>query len=253
MSLRMRDTKRGDTIIEVSLAFAIFSLVAIITVSMMNLGLSASERSLELVTARNELNAQAEALRFIHSSYVSESTLPTDCSPEDDKCQQYGQTWNSITGNAIDNGAMTINLPLDSCHTVYDNHNALLSENHAFVVNTRRLISEKAGQDVVVWADGSETFREPTLNARIIYTRDDGGESSDQISEINDTGGLNEFRYISAVEGIWIIPVKGPTRIGSTAPQYYDFYIETCWYGSGNTAPTSLDTVVRLYNAEGAK
>lgn len=63
--ITIADAKRGDTIIEVMFAFAIFTMVAIVTVSMMNLGLATSERSLELVTARNELNAQAEALRFV--------------------------------------------------------------------------------------------------------------------------------------------------------------------------------------------
>ena len=75
--ITIADAKRGDTIIEVMFAFAIFTMVAIVTVSMMNLGLATSERSLELVTARNELNAQAEALRFVHSSYISELTLPS--------------------------------------------------------------------------------------------------------------------------------------------------------------------------------
>ena len=62
---------RGDTIIEVILALTIFSLVTVITITMMNLGIANAENALEVTTARNELNAQAEALRFIHSSYIS--------------------------------------------------------------------------------------------------------------------------------------------------------------------------------------
>ena len=48
-----QSAKRGDTLIEVMFAFAIFSLVAIMSVTMMNLGLAASERSLEVVTVRD--------------------------------------------------------------------------------------------------------------------------------------------------------------------------------------------------------
>ena len=84
-------TRRGDTLIEVMFAIAVFSMVAVISISMMNAGVASGERSLELVTARNELNAQAEILRFIHSSYVSELTLPK-CTNEliskGEKCQQ---------------------------------------------------------------------------------------------------------------------------------------------------------------------
>ena len=64
--------KRGDTLIEVMLSIAIFSLVAIITINMMNDGLNTAQRTLETEMARNEIDAQAEALRFIHNNYVSE-------------------------------------------------------------------------------------------------------------------------------------------------------------------------------------
>jgi len=256
MSLKMRDMKRGDTIIEVSLAFAIFSLVAIITVSMMNLGLSASERSLELVTARNELNAQAEALRFIHSSYISESTLPTCDDPHlaaGESCQQYKDTWESITGNAISFSDMTIDYPLESCSAVYERNNELLNNNNAFIINTRMITSEISGDNATIWSSGNPgIFVEPTLGARIIYTSNNINESSDQISDLDSTNPLNGYLTVKKAEGIWIIPVKGQPNGGGSEPQYYDFYIETCWYGSGNDAPTSLDTVVRLYNPRGA-
>lgn len=81
------------------IAFAILSLVSIVTVTTMNMGVATNEQSLELVTARSELNAQAEALRFIHSSYISELTLPR-CSEVStgEKCQQYRDLWKSYNG-----------------------------------------------------------------------------------------------------------------------------------------------------------
>jgi len=256
MSLKRSSMKRGDTIIEVSLAFAIFSLVAIISVSMMNMGLSASERSLELATARNELNAQAEALRFIHSSYISELALPV-CTSEilsaGESCQEYKGVWEDIAGSALDYQP-TINYPLESCEEVYRNDGvggSLLTQNHAFIINTRRLSSPHGARMVngrnIVLRPGSGVFQAATLGARIIYTSNFVDEPTDQISEL----GLNEYVEVSKVEGIWVIPVSGPSN-GREGPQYYDFYIETCWYGSGNAAPTSLDTVVRLYNPRGA-
>lgn len=267
--------KRGDTIIEVTLAFAIFSLVAIITVAMMNLGLAASERSLELVTARNELNAQAEALRFVHSSYISELTLP-ECDSitasgltaiqAGEKCQQYKDIWDNLTapGNVMQSaslpagtpGRYSIEYPLATCQEVYDNSNQLLVANHAFVINTRQLLSSTgtsgySSSDAVVRATNSDIFQEAPLNARIIYsanTATDGDGDSNSTGQISS---LNQYLRIAKVEGIWVVAVAGPDT-GGGRPQYYDFYIETCWYGSGNNAPTSLDSIVRLYNPEGA-
>ncbi len=258
--LKMLDparTKRGDTIIEAMFSFAIFSLVAIITVSMINLGVAASERSLELVTARNELNGQAEALRFIHSSYISELSLPR-CDdaglPAGAKCQQYAGIWKQITDRAksspsvVDGDEISIEYPLSSCHEVYQDDNKLLVENNAFVINTRELFSGLTS-DLLIFAQPTNSpFQEAPLNARIVYSANvaNGESSADQISS------LSKYTRISSVEGIWVVGVKGPTTNATNKPQYYDFFIETCWYGSNNPAPTSLDAVVRLYNPEGA-
>lgn len=258
-------SKRGDTIIEVMFAFAIFSLIAIISVSMMNIGLAASERSLELVTARNELNAQAEALRFIHSSYISEATLPTcDAVAAGEKCQQYKELWEDrITARAID--AMTFNdattkieYPLMQCSEVYDNNNRKLVQNHAFVINTRKLnsvTSDPTGyaNSAYIPATGSgptaDIFQEAPLNARIIYTDPSGGAGN----STQNMNTLTKYTRVARVEGIWVIAVKGPSATGGVSgiPQYYDFYIETCWNGSNTPVPTSLDTVIRLYNPAG--
>jgi len=97
-------TKRGDTIIEVMFAIAVFSLVAVLTISMMNLGTANAEGSLELTTARHELNSQAEALRFIHSAYTAELALP-ECNSGvavGEKCQHYDQIWDAIAGHALE-------------------------------------------------------------------------------------------------------------------------------------------------------
>lgn len=261
-------TKRGDTIIEVMLAFAIFSLIVVVSITMMNLGLATGERSLELVTARNELNAQVEALRFIHSSYIAEDTLP-DCQSVEAgaQCQQYAELWKVIvegaksSANAGDGNEFTIEYPLDSCNIVYDHENELLVNNHAFIINTRQLLADgvntKYNQlgDAIIRATNTNTdiFVAPTLNARIIYTNTTGVDDENNNSTTNLGGSkMQQYTRIAKVEGIWIVAVAGPnTRNGY--PQYYDFYVETCWYGSNSPAPSSLDTVVRLYNPKGAK
>ena len=67
--------KHGDTIIEVTLSITIFSLIAVLSLNLMNNGVSNAQRTLEITMARNEIDAQAEALRYIHSSYVAERQL----------------------------------------------------------------------------------------------------------------------------------------------------------------------------------
>lgn len=69
-----RDQERGDTIIEVVFAFIIFSMVAIGSLAIMNQGIATGERALEVDLVRNEVNAQAEALRFIHEARVASPT-----------------------------------------------------------------------------------------------------------------------------------------------------------------------------------
>lgn len=76
---------RGDTLIEVLFAITIFAMVMVGALSIMNQGVSAAQRSLEITQVRQHVDAQAEAIRFIHSSYVSAyapgvTFAPTDTS-----------------------------------------------------------------------------------------------------------------------------------------------------------------------------
>lgn len=58
--------ERGDTIVEVIVAFAIFSLVAVGTISVMNRGISTAQLSLENTLVRQQIDSQAEMLRYVH-------------------------------------------------------------------------------------------------------------------------------------------------------------------------------------------
>lgn len=278
--------KRGDTLIEVMFAFSVFSLVAILTVTMMNLGVAASERSLEVVTVRNEINAQAEALRFIHSSYIAELNLPDPTDPSLDsetrdkcandpnfKCQQFAPLWRKITSdeavrepaNSPDESKhYTIEMPVTDCHKFYENDSEILVKNRAFILNTRKLLAQgnrdstyNTNADAFIQALAPNPpsrpevlFQEPPLSARVVYStatgvdgEDDGDNSTNSLTVSQDP--LQQYTRVARVEGIWIVGVKSDT---TSNPQYYDFYIGSCWYGSNSSSSTSLDTVVRLYN-----
>lgn len=63
--------QRGDTLVEVLFAVTIFSFVAVGGMAIMNQGTSSAQRSLELTLVREEIDSQAETLRFIHDSYIA--------------------------------------------------------------------------------------------------------------------------------------------------------------------------------------
>lgn len=273
----LKKARRGDTFIEVMFALAIFSIVAIITLSTMSTGMNTGENSLELTVARNELNAQAEALRFIHSSYVAELTLP-ECQASDTittKCQQYKALWEEITNDSevmassasiAASNRLTIDYPLTVCETAYDDSSSdSLAKHHAFVINTRQLLARNnliggsitySNSDAIIRAASSSNpnnlFFPPQLNARIIYSVQTGMDSAEGGN--NSTTGiqsLTDYTRVARVEGIWVIAVRESNNL-SAKPTYYDFYIQACWNGSNSKSPTTINTIVRLYNPEEA-
>ena len=72
----MRD--RGDTIIEVMFAFVIFSLVTIGLMSIMNQGIAMAQRSLEITLVRQQIDSQADLVRYIRNQ---NNSGPTDLWP----------------------------------------------------------------------------------------------------------------------------------------------------------------------------
>lgn len=65
-----RGQDRGDTIVEVLIAFAIFASVAVGSFMVMNQGVAAAQRSLEITQVRYQVDAQAELLRAINKGYA---------------------------------------------------------------------------------------------------------------------------------------------------------------------------------------
>jgi len=68
MRTSMKDNNRGDTIIEVLLAVAVFSLVSVGAMIIMNQGTATAQRAVEITLVRMQIDAQAEALRAVHQA-----------------------------------------------------------------------------------------------------------------------------------------------------------------------------------------
>lgn len=63
-----RLSDRGDTIIEVMFAVAVFSMVVVGAIMLMNRGVGMAQRSLEITQARQQIDAQISMARHLHVS-----------------------------------------------------------------------------------------------------------------------------------------------------------------------------------------
>lgn len=251
--------KRGDTLIEVMLAVGIFSMVAVAVVAVMSGGTSSAQTALETTLAREEIDAQAEALRFIHSAYIADKNAGTS--------SKFGTLWDAIKGKAVvfenDNTeaykeykeSITQYIP-SSCQELYDGENNIFENQNPFVLNTQVLgtftLSDINDGKVII--SGSDKLLQSSTYPRLIFTNLEGDENE---TLLEDSGYTN----LLAAEGIYIIAIKDPnstTIIGSESADnkeaaYFDFYIRTCWYGTGDQNPSTISTVMRLYDPDAVK
>lgn len=70
--VNVRRQQRGDTIIEVLFATTVFSVIAVGGLSIMNQGASMAQRSLEIGLVRQQIDAQADALRYLNRAYTAD-------------------------------------------------------------------------------------------------------------------------------------------------------------------------------------
>ncbi len=67
----MRLRSRGDTIVEVMIAFVVFSSIAVGAIAIMNQGTATAQKALEITLVRQQIDAQAETIRYMHDKYIS--------------------------------------------------------------------------------------------------------------------------------------------------------------------------------------
>lgn len=205
-----RRQARGDTLIEVLFAITVFSLIVVTSMSLMNQGVAASQRSLETTLVRQQIDGQAEALRFLHESYV--------------QAYQSGQTFNLTDAIAtpaeeyykiiqfVDRGGNTQASPFGSNTTCVVPY----STNKDFIINA---VSAK----IINVTIKPTIFQKATTYAQLSYSGD-----------VLDTS-----------KGMWIEGVRSP--VSGTTAGYIDFHIRACWNVLGSSVPMNLGTIVRLY------
>lgn len=67
-----RTRQEGDTIIEVIMAFAVFSMLAIGSIMLMNQGTQAAQLALEITQTQKTIASQEESLKFLRDSYAAD-------------------------------------------------------------------------------------------------------------------------------------------------------------------------------------
>lgn len=202
--------QRGDTLIEVMIAFGVFSLVAVGSLTVMNRGIATAQQSLEITLVRAQMDAQAEAIRYIHQAYVAAyqkgGPAPTGVAAE----------WVKMTSKATGKGA--------SSASVFGqvNGSSCLAQapgQHPFILNART---------AAVWGS-TPSMTAPT------------GASVPPFSQVM----YNADSSIKRAYGVWIEAV--PSVVNANGTGFVDFHIRSCWSSAGSAKPVTLGTIVRLY------
>jgi len=197
----------GDTLIEVLFAVTVFALVVVGALSLMNQGTAASTRSLQITLVRQEIDNQAETLRFLSASYVSayhKAYNPSTTDATTSPAEEYFKTLRDIRSR----GATSVT-KFGGTGTTCQTPPA-----GSFVFNPKLATYQPYDASKIAPAD---TF------SQLVYATDNS---------------------ITTAQGMWIEAVRS-TPSGSTS--YVDYRIRACWYPPGTGNPMNLGTIVRLY------
>jgi type II secretory pathway component PulJ len=209
MRLVRRATQEGDTLIEVMFAFAIFALVAVGSLTIMNQGIAAAQRSLEITLVRAQMDAQAEAIRYIHQSYVA-------------AYQKDGPAPNGVAAEWVKMTSKTTGKGADSASEYGVTNGSLCPATtpgqRPFILNARMAKMENA----------------VPLSSAVI------GSSLPPFSQVI----YNADSSVNQAYGIWVEAVPSASANGTG---FVDFHIRACWSGAGSATPVTLGTIVRLY------
>lgn len=217
--LKSRRMQRGDTLIEVLFAISVFSLVVVGALAIMNQGAAASQRALDILLARQQIDAQAEGLRFLHSEYIAAyhagitfDTNDAQTSPAEEwyRMTTYIQQIGATQASSLSVG--------DACP--YPPNGSLPTG--SFIVNSQTARFMNSG-DIFLPAQGV-----PALDVRADGT-------------------------LASAQGIWIEAIRSAASADPTQSTagYIDFHIRACWDSLGLSLPMTLGTIVRLYEPRG--
>lgn len=210
----LRRGQRGDTLIEVLFAVAVFSFIVVGALSLMNQGTAASQRALETTLVRQQIDGQAETLRFLHDSYVA--------------AYQPGMTFNTTDQTTS---------PAEEWYKVVE----LIKTTAATAASTFG-----GGDRCSTPPSGSFVLNPRTAQLRTTANLFQPAETSAQLIFSSDN-------QVTASQGIWVEGIRSGDSAEALQKNtgFIDFHIRACWSAPGVSAPMTLGTIVRLYEPRG--
>lgn len=205
--------QRGDTLIEVLFAISVFSSVIVASLAIMNQGTAASQRSLEITLVRQQIDAQAETLRFMHDSYVSVyySGITFNTS---DATTSPAEEWSRILGSVVTSASAVNDCPATT-------------PAGSFIIDPVN----------VRFVSANNVALPGTTFAQVQYLADG--------TTFNGTNGL----WIEAVRSADKDSSEDDGNQSNVG--YIDFHILSCWDSAGVSLPSTQGTIVRLYEPRG--
>lgn len=228
--------QRGDTIVEVIFAFTIFSLVAVGGLALMNRGATIAQQSLEISLVRDQMDSQADALRYAHDAYIA----------------NYGhdgadskRVWEAIAKNTAGTTAHPYSDMADDQRCILPSSaNSTAGEGKPFALDIRKLDGDAGSSPVLNFGTIPSTMFVPVSDSSSAGNRDDF--TSTTYAQVRYAFSNKDPLPMAISQGIWIQAVKEP-KSGNT-PGYYDFHIRACWLSPGQSVPVTLGTIVRFYD-----
>lgn len=259
--------KKGDTLIEVTIAIGIFSMIAIAIASVMSSGTSGSQMALETTLTREEIDAQADALRFLHSAYVNSKRFEGTQASFDKSTNPYRKIWGSILDHVnkigfggTDETPGILQFTPSSCDELYNTNpqpsdpDTIFSQK-AFVLNLKQLSNFQKAVVSSKNNSSSGKFVPTTTYPRVVFTA--GGSATSDTQQLSNNTDIDvsatQTQDVYQAAGLYIVAVQdnNSTNIsGTQTSAFYDFYIRSCWYGTDATHPSTISTVVRLYDPD---
>ena len=204
-----KNRQQGDTIIEVLFAVAVFAMVAVGSMTIMNQGTATAQRSLEITLVRQQIDAQAEAIRYIHKAYVA--AYQSGGGALTGTAAEWTKMTSRTTGHGTDGASEFGQVNGETCPTAVPGQ-------RPFILNAHTARVWPAAPSMEAPADASL----PPF-AQVVY---------------------NEDSSVNQAYGMWIEAVPSTATNG---PGFVDFHIRACWSAPGTDTPMTLGTIVRLY------
>lgn len=190
----MQRHSRGDTIVEVMIAFVVFSSIAVGAIAIMNHGTATAQKALEITLVRQQIDAQAETLRHIHDHYITANSTGGTVSTE----------WVEMVNDKLVDSASPFGADQDGlCPDI---------PSHAFVLNAHQ---------ANVWDGRPVTANESLLPYSQVFYDESGSIQSADGLWVESVGRLSDDYVDFNIRACWYAPGSSNASTMGTIVRLY--------------------------------